>query len=143
VNFHLDFESDPGVLIVSLSGTVTLDELNDYQDTYLSDPRWTPGTSMLTDCRALEVGDFGSDDVRLLAEANLLKADRFGFGRAAVVVSEPAAFGLVRMFQAYTDEAGFNQRVFTSIEAARDWLHEPSDADLESRAAAGSSGAAS
>jgi len=142
VNFHLDFETEAGTLLASLSGTATLDELNDYQDTYLSDPRWTPGMNVLTDCRAIEVGDFGSDEIRLLAEANVLKADRFGFGRAAVVVSEPAAFGLVRMFQAYTDGAGFNQRVFTSIEAARDWLREAGDADVESPAAE-SSGVAS
>ncbi len=124
VEYSLDFESAPGTLIVTVSGPASLEQLLAYQTEYLADPRWSPGMKVLTDLRGFDSSTVTSDQVRALAASNNLRADLFGPGRTAVVVSEPATFGLARMFQFHTDAAGFDQRVFYSLEEARRWLAE-------------------
>jgi len=124
VEYSLDFESEPGTLIVTVSGAGSLEQLLAYQTEYLSDPRWFPGMKVLSDFRGFDSSRLASDDVRAIAASNNLRADLFGSGRTAVVVSEPATFGLLRMFQFHTDAAGFDQRVFYSLEEARMWLAE-------------------
>ena len=125
MEYSLDFESEPGTLIVTVSGPATIEQLLGYQAEYLADSRWSPGMKVLTDLRGFDSSLVTSDEVRAIAASNNLKADLFGSGRTAVVVSEPATFGLLRMFQFHTDAAGFDQRVFYSLEEARRWLAEP------------------
>ena len=124
MEYSLDFESEPGTLIVTVSGPGSLEQLLRYQTEYLADPRWSPGMKVLSDFRGIDSSTITSDQVRALAASNSLRADLFGSGRTAVVVSEPATFGLLRMFQFHTDAAGFDQRVFYSLEEARMWLAE-------------------
>lgn len=124
MEYSLDFESEPGTLIVTVSGPASLEQLLGYQTEYLADARWSPGMKVLSDFRGFDSSTLTSDDVRAIAASNNLRADLFGSGRTAVVVSEPATFGLLRMFQFHTDAAGFDQRVFYSLEEARRWLAE-------------------
>jgi hypothetical protein len=124
VEYSLDFESEPGTLIVTVSGPASLEQLLAYQTEYLADPRWSPGMNVLSDLRDFDSNTITADQVRALAASNNLRADLFGSGRTAVVVSEPATFGLLRMFHFHTDAAGFDQRVFYSLEEARRWLAE-------------------
>jgi hypothetical protein len=124
VEYSLDFESEPGMLIVTVSGLASLEQLLAYQAEYLFDPRWSPGMNVLTDLRGLDASTLSSDQIRAFAASNNLRADLFGSGRTAVVVSERVTFGLLRMFQFHTDAAGFDQRAFYSLEEARRWLAE-------------------
>ena len=124
MDYSLDFESEPGTLIVTITGPASLEQLLGYQTEYLADPRWSPGMKVLNDLRGLDSSTVTSDQGRALAASNKLRADLFGSGRTAVVVSDPATFGLLRMFQFHTDAAGFDQRVFYSLEEARRWLAE-------------------
>src|SRR5713101_7806059 len=115
MQYSLDFESEPGTLIVTVSGSASLGQLIAYQSEYLADARWSPGMNVLNDLRDVDASSLTSDQVRALAASNNLRADLFGSGRTAVVVSEPVTFGLLRMFQFLTDAAGFDQRLFYSL----------------------------
>ena len=122
MEYSLDFDTEPGTLIGTLSGLASLEGLLAYQAAYLADPRRRPGMKVLTDLRALDPRDLTTDELRAIADSNAMRSERFGSGRSAVVVSEPAAFGLMRMFQAFTEDAGFDQQLFYSMDDARRWL---------------------
>lgn len=89
-------------------------------------PFWSAGRDVLFDHRALSFS--GSDYMTMaVAVQNHRRFDReIGNGRAAVLMSGPADFGMGRIFDALaTGTVDAELRVFLEEDAARAWLSEP------------------
>ena len=50
--------------------------------------------------------------------------------RIAVVVDDDVAFGIVRMYMAYSDDVPVRINVFRDLDGARTWLDMPAEYEL-------------
>jgi hypothetical protein len=64
------------------------------------------------------------DDLRQLAEAQLVTAQILPRALAAVVAPHDHIFGMARMWEAYADATGWETRVFRDRTSAERWLEE-------------------
>jgi hypothetical protein len=64
------------------------------------------------------------DDLRQLAEAQLVTAQILPKALAAVVAPHDHVFGMARMWEAYADATGWETRVFRDRASADRWLEE-------------------
>jgi hypothetical protein len=112
-----------GLVIVTATGAVTGEEVRALQARARSDPQVDPRLPVLLDYRRVETPSFSADDLRRFAEGTPVHPS----ARRAIVVAEELAFGLARMFEAFSaiDRPGSNVRVFKDIDAARAWLLAP------------------
>lgn len=91
----------------------------------LSDERWKPGRSFLTNHTDLDAGSLTVKGIREIATYCIESRERFGHGRCAVVVGRDLEFGLARMWGVFVDdEWDVAAAVFRSREEAVAWLNE-------------------
>jgi hypothetical protein len=123
----IDHEIIPELRLVIArgSGTLTLDDLMQYQMQVWSDPK-VEGFDEIADVTAVENFDYkGSTDVRALAKLSaqmdwVNKSNKF-----AIVAANETAYGLARMYQSYRDAQSISRKevqVFETMEQARMWL---------------------
>lgn len=79
------------------------------------------GMSDLTAVTELRVT---ADDLRRLAEAQLVTAQILPRAIAAVVAPSDHIFGMARMWEAYADATGWDTRVFRDRASAEQWIEE-------------------
>jgi len=113
------------LVIARAFGTLTLDELMQYQMKVWGDPR-VEGYDEIVDVSAVEHFDYkDSTDVRTLAKLSaqmdwVNKSHKF-----AIVAANETAYGLARMYQSYRDAQSISLKevqVFETMEQARMWL---------------------
>jgi hypothetical protein len=126
VEHRFDFD-EPGRVLITVWGEASIEGFHAYLGGFLDDPKWRPGMDSLVDLRALDFADLTAAQIRALVDAQARNKVKRGGGRAAIVVSQEVAYGLVRMYEAYADQqVALRPRVFRSYEEAHAWLDEPS-----------------
>jgi hypothetical protein len=116
VNFRIDVARK--LVISECQGVVTGADLFDHQSLLGADPRFQPDFWQLFDFTGATEIHVSVEDVRELAARSPFRAG----SKRAVVVSRPVHFGLVRMFDALTDEHAVDLRVFYDVAEAWAWL---------------------
>jgi hypothetical protein len=104
--------------LVSVEGPMTVEGNRAWLAELIGDARWRPGMKTLVDGTGLEPAAFGGDDVREVAETTASEADVWGPGSSAVVVQDPAVYGLLRIWQAMTVDMEWRTEIFYSREEA-------------------------
>ncbi len=124
---HWDGEVED--LYLRTSGRATLEGLAAMTQEAFDDLRFRPGLNILVDHSDLDWSTMQTTDFRLRIGALLRDANRFGDARMAIVVGQPAAFGVQRMMQTILQvqrpAPAFETGVFYSVEEARTWLARP------------------
>lgn len=102
---------------------VTFDEADELQNQLKGDPRFNPDFFQLIDGTQISSLEINAGELKLLASRRLFSAR----SRRAVVMSRPAAYGMARMFQTYSELAGAPEAIaiFKEMSAALDWLGLP------------------
>jgi len=117
------FTIDPKLRRVNavFDGKVTEDEIVSYYDALRADPSFDPNFDNFADCRAVDPQpDVKGSFVRAMPQFIPFSPT----ARHAIVVANPAIFGLARMFQlANKDDS--NIEVFQNLDEARAWLEKP------------------
>ena len=108
--------------LVKVSGPMTVEGNRAWLAELVGDPKWRPGMRTLVDGRGLLTADFAGEDVKAVADPTVAQADSWGAGRSAVVVDNPAVFGMLRMWQAATRRMEWRTEIFYSREDALAWL---------------------
>jgi hypothetical protein len=108
--------------LVSISGEMTIEGNRAWLAELVGDARWRPGMKTLVDGTGLEPGDFASGDVREVAETTVADDAAWGAGFSAVVVSNPAIYGLLRIWQMATSDMEWQTDIFYSRDEALAWL---------------------
>jgi len=119
VDFYIEKGDD--LLVRTLKGEVTPDEIIDSMEASMKHPDYRPGMASLIDLREL-VSDSSSADIREFGEFLIAHADAVEGMRAAVVVSRAVDYGMTRMLQAIAESPQFNIALFYDIDEARQWL---------------------
>ncbi len=122
MQFRLEFDADGSSLTIHAWGEPTLEGFREYLDAIPADPRWRRGMPVLCEFRGLDVARASTELILELVALHRDFVAKHGTNRVAIVVSEPAAFGTVRMWQARAEEQYPQLEVHYSREAALDWL---------------------
>lgn len=120
IEYRIDLDS--GLLIVEVEGRVLPDDVVRYRTRLLADSDFSPGMNTLVDCRNASTDGFNATDLQFLANDIASRRRLLGRARCAVLVATEAAYGLLRMYEAYTLESPVEVRVFRDEAEARAWV---------------------
>jgi hypothetical protein len=120
ITYRID--ADLGVVHVTFQGRVTVDEFRAHRKSLVGDSAFRPWMHRLTDLRELAALP-STDELRSLAEvgAEARRTEPDGV-RRGVIVSSPAAYGVVRQYQAFLEFAGRTVDILASDDEVRVWL---------------------
>ena len=121
MKYTVEVSGEPPVVAITSSGRAHVADFLGVEE-FLSDSRFQPGMLVLADHSALDLTELSSADVQTIGRAYRDFLDRVGQSRIAIVVSQPFAFGLARMAEAYAGQPAPNQRIFYSRDEAISWL---------------------
>lgn len=122
--FSLEFDTEIGLVRAVQWGKVHLKDWVGFADAILTDPRWKPGMSLLSDIRKADLSEFTFDDMQQYV-THVLTYERETVGtRVATVVATSLNFGVIRMWdaQAEIQQTPVQNRVFQSMDEAEAWL---------------------
>jgi hypothetical protein len=103
------------------TGAVTLAEVVDHFRQLEADPECPPYVDVLLDVTQ-EVTIPSSDELRTVTLAIARVRRRVQFGFCAIVASTDALFGMMRMFEVFTEDYFRESRAFRTLEEAEAWL---------------------
>jgi hypothetical protein len=132
MEYEISWGGDPEDACVTSRGEASLEGFYAWAQEGLSDPRYREGMSVVVDHRELDWSHISLKDVQERIELFERDSPRFGRIRTAMVMRATVDFGLARMYQAYVElqpDLQIEIGVFTSIEAAREWIRERKAAD--------------
>ena len=118
------YKIEDGIVFTKVTGEVTVEEQNEFSRTWLADPDLP---SPLLVCRE------GADSDSLTAEA-VKDSAKFAStldipdgSRLALVVDADVAYGLSRVYEAWTAELNVDIGIFRDRDEAIKWLRQESD----------------
>lgn len=113
-----EIDADRKLVICRAWGLLTDEELRDHYKRLLADPAFRPEYCQFADLRG--VTEFTVDS-RTIEDAARMQVFSPGT-RRAFVAPTGVAFGLARMFSAYSASAGQTLEVFKDVHSAEEWL---------------------
>ena len=129
MGISLRVDPDSGIVYITTSGSPSVDEQRDLWRQIGRLPGIRQPLRVLDDRRGLETFAETSD-VRAARDFAAKISEWVRDTRIATVVPEAAAFGMARMFQAYSDDLPLELRAFYDYDEAERWLLDGSDPAL-------------
>jgi hypothetical protein len=112
--------------LVTITGEMTVEGNLAWLAELVGDERWHAGMRTLVDMTTITIDDsFGGTQVQEVAMPTVAEDDVWGAGCSAVLVSTPAVYGVIRMWQAYTEHMAWQTGVFYDRDEALAWLADP------------------
>jgi hypothetical protein len=108
-------------LFTNIEGETSYEDVRLYLDRLLEDPRFRPGMPGLIDCRRVK-SVFSILDLRRTAEESKKRPQMQVPGRAAVLASSNLIYGLLRMYEVFSEDNISETRVFRKLDEAMAWL---------------------
>ena len=112
------------MLITVASGTVTEHDLLDHLESHVEDPEIRPGMKEIVDLSEVTLLELPADSIRRLIDFELAHPEPFHEARMAIVAPHDLPYGLSRMYQILSDEAGAEVGVFRDRPEAERWLRD-------------------
>jgi hypothetical protein len=114
------------LVLTHVEGAVTVADVRAYLGAVRSDPAYRAGMSTLIDCRNVTTL-LSSEELRIIAaDIQHLTTSR-ARGRCAILAPSEAGFGLLRMYEAYSEGAPVEVRAFRERDEAMEWLEDAPD----------------
>ena len=114
-----------GLLIRTVTGELTFEEIKSSYETLLSNPDFQKDMHVIWDLRDADSSKFEREDIIRIAryfEAHL--KDRADY-KAAVVVSRDLEYDLTKVYQVAAADLPAKIGIFRSLEEAKKWVTEP------------------
>lgn len=106
-----------GLIVSQALGVFTLDDLQAHRARVMAHPQYVGTMGLLMDLRRVTRFDIATGGIR--AQASTLDSSRYS--RIAVVVRDDVAYGLARMFQAFTGDRYGDEGLRTFREPMEAW----------------------
>lgn len=119
----ISYRFEDGILRTTIEGETGFEDVKRYLDTLLADPAFVPGMPGLIDCRKVK-SLFSIRDLRRTAADTKDRPAMKVPGRAAVIASSNLIYGLLRMYEVFSEGQATRIRVFRQPEEALAWLME-------------------
>ena len=118
---HYSFDPDHGRLITRADGIVTFHEINAHLD--MEQRKRDLELPELVDARGATT-DLTAAQVRRLVDRATKMLRVVALGATAVVTTDPALFGLARMYATLAERSGVWTAVFHDVDTASRWLEQ-------------------
>jgi hypothetical protein len=120
ISYRIDVANN--VVHVKFAGRVTVEEFRSHRKALVGDAAFKPSMHRLTDVRELTALP-STEELRSLAEVGTeARRKEPDDVRRGVVVGSPAAYGVIRQYQAFLEFAGRTVDILTGAEEVRTWL---------------------
>lgn len=125
-----DFDRKQDLLVIRVSGVMTMDGWKGFLGELLGHPHWHPGMAQLIYIGPkVLMGDITTDVIEAYAEWELgwnRRYRRRAHTRTAVVCTDPLKLGLIEVWHSVTAaDPHVETRVFDGDVEAKDWLTSP------------------
>jgi len=120
-------DTTAGLVIHEAEGPLSLGEIEDELRATLANPAYRPGMKTVWDLRGASIASLTDDAVRSLIEFNLVRKERRGGGRAAIVTAQDDDHRVAQMFQIYAEALPWETMVFRRLDDALPWLNGSSE----------------
>ena len=117
----ITYRFEGGFIFTSIEGETGYADVKAYMDQLVRDPSFTPGMSGVVDCRRV-TSRFSITDLRRTAADVKSRPQMQVPSRAAVLASSNLVYGLLRMYEVFSDGDPVEIRVFRRPEDAMAWL---------------------
>jgi hypothetical protein len=125
MSFDIRFDQDKKILILTVGETFTLEEFQTLMEEITRSKKYPPNTDALWDLRALDFEKIHASYLQGILKIRKQYPER-NTARLAHIVKGDFAFGMMRMYQIYSDldQHGLHQKVgvFKSISEGEKWL---------------------
>lgn len=121
----ISYQIVDGIVFTTMEATLSLDDVRAYLVTVLADPAYQPGMPSLVDCRKVTALLSPAELRAIAADIGSTTAAPVT-GRCAVLAASDVVFGLVRMYEAYSEGAPIEVRAFRDYDQAMAWLRNGS-----------------
>ena len=109
------------IVFTDMGASFSLDDVRGYLAAVMTDPSRRNGMPSLVDCRQVTTLLSPADLRTIAADIGTLTTSPVS-GRCAVLAGSDVVFGLLRMYEAYSDGAPIEVRAFRDPDAATAWL---------------------
>lgn len=122
---HRSIDNKSNLVTLVCSGTLIKGSIKAAFLEMLDDPEFRPGANVLWDFRGIQAEPPREQDILMFAAMVRENQARRGSGyKVAMIVDKDLYYGLIRMYQAYSDELPSDVKIFRSMEEASEWLAE-------------------
>jgi hypothetical protein len=117
ITYH--FEGD--FLYTTIEGATNYGDVKAFMDAVVIEPKFRPGIPAVIDCRKVK-SLFSISDLRKTAADARQRPEMKVRGRVAVLASSNLVYGLLRMYEVFSEGTPNEMRVFRQPEDALAWL---------------------
>lgn len=121
-------DSVAGIVLTTVRAPTNAKEVTDALTRVIASPEFRPGLNGVADLREA-TAEWTPADLRWIVAALEVHRAEILPSRAALVVSEPAVYGVARMFQAYSGATGIDTRIFDDLDEATAWAAGEGDVE--------------
>lgn len=118
LSYEIDAEAR---LVVLACGNTSLERWRDVMMAVFADARYQPGFSVFVDCRSATLAPSTNEVQGVIGFIRSHRA-MLGQGRWAVIVEQPAGYGMARMAEAIAGVSSIELRAFRTPDEAHAWL---------------------
>ncbi len=122
VRWKIDVENE--LIRATVSGEVSLSDILDAITDSASDPEFRRGFDVYSDHTAIRKAITSAQMHSIVARLESLSPSMRG-ARWAIVTSQPASYGMMRMLAVYSERIPIELRVFGCASEAESWLSSP------------------
>lgn len=111
------------LVLAEIVGEFSLDDILGAIDASVADPAFRPGFDVLSD-HVRTARPIAVDELRRMTE-HLRSIPAMAGARWAVVVGQPASYGMMRMLSVLAERIPIEVAIFETLEEAEHWLRGP------------------
>jgi hypothetical protein len=123
MDWEIDFETFAGLIMIRASGVVEAEGILEYVKAAVAHPGWRQGMPVLVDFRNIDTDGVEYSDIKRIAAMLAPYASTVGGLRAAVVVSRPQDYGLIKIWEVLAGEVFSAHEVCYTVGDALAFLH--------------------
>ena len=117
----ISYQIVDGIVFTNIEATFSVDDVRAYLVAAVADPSYRAGMPSLVDCRQV-TALLSPAELRIIAAEIASITTAPVAGRCAVLAASDVVFGLVRMYEAYSEGAPVDVCAFRDHDAAMAWL---------------------
>jgi hypothetical protein len=121
VALPISYSIDQGLVIAKVDGAADLADVRAYLSTMRSDPAYHGVIGSLIDCRTV-TNLLSTEELRTIAKERKSATTSSPRARTAMLAGSDVVFGVLRMYEAFSDGSNVVVRVFRNETEARSWL---------------------
>ena len=122
ITYHLEGD----ILYTTIEGATGYADVKAYMDLVIAEPWFRPGMPSIVDCRQVK-SLFSISDLRKTAADARERPEMKVRGRVAVIATSNLIYGLLRMYEVFSEGGPSEMRVFRQPEEGLAWLKSKDD----------------